>query len=76
MREILSSECVELATDLDDLRLHVGDKGRVRSTWHYPNGAYEVEFNLPSERRPLRVLLLEHQVRSCDKEIPLFMSLS
>ena len=62
MQTIMTSDVVELAGDLDVLHLHAGEKGRVRSSWHYPNVAYEVEFQI-GESTPLRVLLLDHQIR-------------
>lgn len=62
MQNIMTSDVVELAADLDELQLHAGEKGRVRSSWHYPNTAYEVEFRV-GQKTPLRVLLLDHQVR-------------
>jgi hypothetical protein len=62
MQTIMTMDVIELAVDLDELQLHAGERGRVRSSWHYPNIAYEVEFSV-RERAPLRVLLLDHQVR-------------
>lgn len=62
MRPILTSDTVCLAVDLNELQLHDGDTGRVRSSWHYPNAAYEVEFPHVGGG-PIRILLLQDQIR-------------
>jgi hypothetical protein len=63
MQPIMTSDVVELTADLNELQLHAGDRGEVTSSWHYPNVAYEVEFRLDRKACPVRVLLLDHQVR-------------
>jgi hypothetical protein len=60
MQQILSNSRVRLARELVDLQLHQGEMGVVRSSWHYPTVAYEVEFRPAG--KPLRVLLLDHEI--------------
>ena len=70
-RQILSNDQVRLSEDLPGLRLHEGDVGVVRSAWHYPNVAFEVEFRTQGTQgaaRATRVLLLEDQVRGVDED--------
>lgn len=66
MQMIFSNDPVILAVDLNELHLQEGDIGRVRSSWHYPNPAYEVEFPIVDQGL-VRVLLFAHQVRPLAK---------
>jgi hypothetical protein len=60
MQQILSDSRVRLARELADPQLHQGEIGVVRSSWHYPTLAYEVEFRPAG--KPLRVLLLDREI--------------
>jgi hypothetical protein len=62
---IMSKSPVRLLKDLPELSLRAGDVGIVRSSWHYPTVAYEVEFRQPGHSRT-RVLLLDGQVQTAD----------
>lgn len=59
-RQVLTNDHVRLADDFPVIGLHLGDRGIVRSAWHYPNVAYEVEFQIG--RQAMRILLMEDQV--------------
>ncbi len=59
-QQIISNDRVRLIQELTELQLRQGEVGVVRSSWHFPNVAYEVEFQVSKER--IRVLLLDHQV--------------
>ena len=63
--QIVSRSPVKLLRDLPELSLRAGDVGIVRSSWHYPTVAYEVEFKRPGTSTA-RVLLLDEQVRMAD----------
>jgi hypothetical protein len=60
VQQILLNERVRLVEALNELQLQTGEVGVVRSSWHFPITAYEVEFNVSTE--PLRLLLLAHQI--------------
>ena len=65
--QIMTKSPVRLLKDLPELSLHVGDIGVVRSSWHYPTIAYEVEFGEASQSsRGTKVLLLDGQVQSAN----------
>ena len=64
--QILSEACVRLLKDLPELSLHAGDVGIVRSSWHFPTVAYEVEFG-GRGLRPQRVLLLDEHVQLAEE---------
>lgn len=65
--EILSKSPVRLLKDLPELSLRAGDLGVVRTSWHFPTVAYEVEFSGQGPTRPQRVLLLEDHVQLADQ---------
>ena len=58
--DIAANDRIRLDEDLPALSLRQGAEGVVRSTWSYPNRAYEVEFSL--DRRRLTLLLLPGQL--------------
>ena len=62
MNQILANDRVRLEEDLPELSLYRGAEGVVRSSWTYPNRAYEVEFRSPDAYFPSRILLLHEQV--------------
>ena len=62
---ILTKVPVRLLSDLPELSLRAGDVGVVRSSWHYPTVAYEVEFERVGYPRA-RVLLLDGQVEEAN----------
>jgi hypothetical protein len=59
--QIMTKVPVRLLNDLPELSLRAGDVGVVRSSWHYPTVAYEVEFPRAGYSHA-RVLLLDGQV--------------
>ncbi len=61
------NQAVYLVKDLEELSLSRGAVGIVRSTWEYPNAAYEVEFETAG--CTLRLLLLPGQVISCEESL-------
>lgn len=61
--QIMTKVPVRLLNDLPELSLRAGDVGVVRSSWHYPTVAYEVEFPRAGHAR---VLLLDGQVEEAD----------
>jgi len=63
--QIMTKVPVRLLNDLPELCLRAGDLGVVRSSWHYPTVAYEVEFPRLGYSHA-RVLLLEGQVEEAD----------
>lgn len=67
MLEAVCNQAVYLQKDLEELSLPRGSVGIVRSTWEYPNAAYEVEFKTAS--CALRLLLLPGQVISCEESL-------
>ena len=67
MLETGCNQAVYLLKDLEELSLPRGTVGIVRSTWEYPNSAYEVEFETAGVT--LRLLLLPGQVISCDQSL-------
>lgn len=67
MIEAACNQAVYLTKDLEELSLYCGTVGIVRSTWLYPNAAYEVEFKIGG--RSLRLLLLEGQVVPCEQSL-------
>ena len=67
MLEAVCNQAVYLLKDLEELSLPWGTIGIVRSTWEYPNAAYEVEFKTVGSS--LRLLLLPGQVGSCDRSL-------
>jgi len=64
----MSKVPVRLLSDLPELSLRAGDVGVVRSSWHYPTVAYEVEFRGPG-CGPTRVLLLDGQIQVADEPL-------
>ena len=64
MQAVIANETVRLTQALPELNLDRGQVGVVRSSWMYPNEAYEVEFNVRQEtqHQRLRLLLLNHQI--------------
>jgi hypothetical protein len=60
--EVLANDRVTLEEDLPPLALWQGDEGIVRSTWSYPNCAFEVEFHVGGRR--VTVLLLPEQIHA------------
>lgn len=67
MVEANCNQAVYLLKDLEELSLPRGAVGIVRSTWEYPNAAYEVEFKAAGTT--LRLLLLPGQVISCEESL-------
>ena len=63
--QIMTKVPVRLLNDLPELSLRAGDVGVVRSSWHYPTVAYEVEFPRMGYSHA-RVLLLDGQVEEAD----------
>jgi len=63
MRRPLVDDHVRLTHDVPDLSLQRGQLGVVRSTWFAPAMTYEVEFETPEQRDPVRALLDEWQVQ-------------
>ena len=59
--QIMTMVPVRLLNDLPELSLRAGDVGIVRSSWHYPTVAYEVEFSRVGSSHA-RILLLDGQV--------------
>ena len=59
--QIMTKVPVRLLNDLPELCLRAGDIGVVRSSWHYPTVAYEVEFPRVGCSHA-RILLLDGQV--------------
>jgi hypothetical protein len=59
--QIMTMVPVRLLNDLPELSLRAGDVGIVRSSWHYPTVAYEVEFPRVGCSHA-RILLLDGQV--------------
>ena len=66
--QIMTKVPVRLLNDLPELSLRAGDVGVVRSSWHYPTVAYEVEFPRVGSSHA-RVLLLDGQVEEADESI-------
>jgi hypothetical protein len=62
--EATCNQAVYLTKDFEELALYRGTVGIVRSTWNYPNAAYEVEFKTGGTA--MRLLLLQGQVLPCD----------
>ena len=63
--QIMTKVPVRLLSDLPELSLRAGDVGVVRSSWHYPTVAYEVEFRRVGFSHA-RVLLLDGEVEEAD----------
>ena len=69
MHELHIDALVQLTADIPELGLTRGANGIVCSTWLNPATAYEVEFDHPSTRCKVRVLLLRQQLRSFNPDV-------